>query len=148
MNRQNFAPGDIIKINLGDGAYAYGRVISGLVINFYELRTTSEYPLKDVVSKHVLFQVPVMNRATKRWVVIGNIPLNQTESKVQPRFMQDIINPADLRIYEDGITRPATKAQCQGLEREAIWDPEHVEDRLNDYFLGRKNKWVESLELK
>lgn len=42
----------------------------------------------------------------------------------------------------------ATRAQCAGLERSAVWDAEHVEDRLRDRRAGRLNKWAESLALK
>ncbi|WP_448115483.1 hypothetical protein [Mesorhizobium amorphae] len=32
-----------------------------------------------------------------------------------------------------------------GLECAAVWDPEHVVDRLRDPADGRPNKWVERL---
>jgi hypothetical protein len=51
-------------------------------------------------------------------------------------------------LYEKGQIRPATKKECIGLEREAAWDPTHVEDRIRDYYAGRKNKWVESLKIR
>ena len=30
----------------------------------------------------------------------------------------------------------------------AVWDPQHVEDRLRDHFAGLPNKWVQSLALR
>ena len=62
--------------------------------------------------------------------------------------MQDILDPTILKIYENGNVRAATRAECEGLEREAVWDPEHIEDRLSDYFSGKPNKWVDSLKLR
>lgn len=138
----------MIQIDLKGDGYAYGRVINGPVINFYDLQADSDIRSQEVVTKPVLFQVPVMNHAIRRWRIIGNIPLSPAEEIVRPRFMQDILDPANLRIYENGNIRPATRAECEALEREAVWDPEHVEDRLKDYFSGKPNKWVESLKLK
>jgi hypothetical protein len=40
----------------------------------------------------------------------------------------------------------ASYGECTSLERAAVWDTEHIEDRLEDYFNGRENKWVESLK--
>ena len=45
-------------------------------------------------------------------------------------------------LYE----RLAIAEECVGLERAAVWEPEHVEDRLRDHFAGRSNRWVESLK--
>ena len=32
-----------------------------------------------------------------------------------------------------------------GLERFAVWQPQQVEERLSDYFTGRKNRHLEQL---
>jgi hypothetical protein len=63
-----------------------------------------------------------------------------------PTFVRDAIGGGFL-IYLRGVVRSATRAECVGLERCAVWAPEHVEDRLRDHFRGRPNKWVESLAL-
>lgn len=46
-----------------------------------------------------------------------------------------------------GGEEPASRQELEGLEVAAVWDPEHVEDRLRDHFSGRPNKWVESIRL-
>jgi len=53
-----------------------------------------------------------------------------------------------FQIYLAGHIRQASRAECEGLERCAVWEPEHVEDRLRDHFAGKPNVWVESLRLK
>jgi hypothetical protein len=52
-----------------------------------------------------------------------------------------------LTIYLLGDIRPAKRKECVGLECCAVWDPEHVEDRLKDHFAGIPNKWVQSMAL-
>ena len=66
----------------------------------------------------------------------------------QPHFIQDALNPRSFSIDERGAFRPATKEECIGLECAAVWDPTHAEDRIRDHYLGRKNKWLESLKIK
>jgi len=44
--------------------------------------------------------------------------------------------------------RKGTRKESQGLEAAAVWEPEHIEDRLRDHFDGKPNKWLESLRIK
>jgi len=94
-----------------------------------------------------------MNHAVTsgRWPVIGAVPLSDDERRRPERFFkQDPLN-SNLTIYwedpESGEPHeiPALLEEAENLECAAVWDPEHVEDRLRDHFAGRPNKWVESL---
>ena len=71
-----------------------------------------------------------MNHAVTRgrWKVVGNAQLNEALKNPPPRFMQDALNPSSFSIYEKDVTSPASKDECIGLEREAVWDPAHIED--------------------
>jgi hypothetical protein len=68
-------------------------------------------------------------------------------------FKQDSFNGrlflynSSLLTADQGYECPATLAECSGLERAAVWDPEHVVDRLRDHAAGRPNQWVESLKI-
>ena len=85
---------------------------------------------------------------TGRWSVIGHVPLEEQLKLNPPKFIQDKIDPSQFRIYENREIRPAVRKECLGLECAAVWDPEHVEDRLRDYHAGRENKWVRSLQIR
>lgn len=79
--------------------------------------------------------------------MIGHAPL-ETELKATPWFFrQDVISKV-LSLYQDGIERPATREECEGLERAAVWSAEHIENRLDDHLEGRTNKWIEALKIK
>jgi hypothetical protein len=87
------------------------------------------------------------------WELLDVVPLTDGErAVVDRRAKQDPISKA-LSIYqEDPVAgtfgeTPATAQECAGLEVAAVWDPEHVEDRLRDHFDGRPNIWVESIRL-
>lgn len=62
--------------------------------------------------------------------------------------MQDVMNSKLFSNYDNGKIRRATKMACEGLERAAVWEPEHVEERLRDLYVGKPNIWVEQLKIK
>jgi len=92
-----------------------------------------------------------MNRAVTAgiWPVVGNIPLEDALLVDRLFSKQDDIS-GRLTTYRSGTGEetPATLKECEGLEAAAVWDAEHIVDRLNDHFAGRANKWVESLRPK
>ena len=149
----------MVRVPLGDGVVGWGRQLRGVRVEFYDrfdLEGDAEVvDLLEVVGSEVAFAVAVMDRAFRResvWTLLDVLPLSpQEESEVYRSFKQDPMGA--LSIYwekPDGSwgEDSATRAQCAGLERSAVWDPEHVEDRLRDRRAGRPNKWAESLALK
>jgi len=153
-------PGRVVQIPLGDGFVGWGRQLRSVRVEFYDRfdaeADAEQVDSHEVVGSEVAFTVAVMDRAFRRtsnWTLLEVITLShQEETVVYRSFKQDPISGA-LSIYWEkpdgswGEDR-ATRAQCAGLERSAVWDPEHVEDRLRDHWAGRPNKWTESLALK
>src|ERR1700722_377969 len=116
--------GDIVRIDLGDGFHTYARVLEDVLFAFYDARVNVEMPIERIVSLPILFQVPSSTHAIKsgRWVVVGNAPLDDSLLNPPPQFMQDILRKSQFSIYENGGTiRRATKEECIGLERAAVW---------------------------
>ena len=148
--RQKRTLGDVVSIDLGGGFYGYARTLEEALYAFYDCHTKKVLPVDEIVRSPVLFQVAVMDHAVKSgcWKVLGNVPLDGALLNPPARFIQDPLRPDQFSIYEKGRTRPATGAEAVGLERAAVWEPGHVEDRLRDHYAGRKNKWVESLKIK
>jgi hypothetical protein len=142
-------PGTIVRINLDDGYHIYGRELQHPFLAVYDARAKKEMTPDQIVVQHTLFIVGVFDQALKRWKPVGYVPLLPDELPVPDRFIQDVINPNDCRIVNaHGHERPATIAECEGLESATIWDSDEVEDRIRDYYAGRTNGWVESLKVK
>lgn len=152
--RKRIKEGDVIAIDLGNLGYGYGRVLKSSLLAFYDVVTKNlEQDLSAITSHSVLFKLFVMRYAFKseKWHIIGNIELNDDLKQRVYFFKQDIIDHSISIYYEegiDGIEIPATYEDVKDLERLAIWDPEHVESRLRDYFNGVPNVWVEQLRPK
>lgn len=139
--------GSVVEIELGGGQRAYARVLSDPLFAFFDI---GERPTEPVgfAGKMPIFTLCVMRRAVTsgRWAVIAKWPLEKALTEPVRFFRQDALN-GRLSIYTNGDERPADITECIGLERAAVWDPEHVEDRLRDHLAGVPNRWVESMKL-
>ena len=141
--------GDVVKIPLGDGTHTYAHALQEASFAVYDCRVTDELAVEQVISRPVLFFVAVKHHAVKngRWPIVGNSPLNDRLSR-PPTFIQDPLNKNNFSIYANGEIKPSTRVQCTGLERMAVWEPEHVEERIQDQYAVRKNKWLELLKMR
>ncbi|WP_240309345.1 immunity 26/phosphotriesterase HocA family protein [Sphingomonas ginsengisoli (ex An et al. 2013)] len=102
----------------------------------------------------VAFTLMVMNHAvtSRRWPVVGSADIPE-ELRFSPKFCKQDELSGILSIYHEIpelaplYERYASPGECIGLETAAVWEPEHVEDRLRDHFRGLPNKWVEQLKI-
>jgi hypothetical protein len=138
--------GDIVKIDLGDGTNAFGRVLAEPLMGFYGIRSATVPPLEEIVNAPLLFRVWVMNSAISsgHWESLGNLPLHENLQEDQTFFKVDPMTK-EYSLYRNGDETPAERAECLGLEKAAVWSGEHVEDRLRDHFAGVPNKWLTSM---
>jgi hypothetical protein len=150
MAKQAIRPGAVVQVPLGGTLAGYGQVVSKSEVAFFDFFTDhSDQPESALVVKNaVIFIIPVMSSAVKsgRWPVIATAPVTPTLQQPRQYFIQDKLTN-ELFIYESdtGATRPASFSQVRGLENAAVWEAEHVEDRLRDYLAGKPNQWVKQL---
>ncbi len=145
--------GAFIEIPLPNGKYSYGIILEKASFAFYNLYADNKVSDINIIQKNqVLFIISVYKYAISknRWKIIGVLDIEPKLKILPMEFIQDHFDSNHFEIYNPntGIMRLAVKAECIGLERAAVWEPEHVESRIIDYFEGRPNKWVESLKIK
>ncbi|WP_072022273.1 Imm26 family immunity protein [Zavarzinella formosa] len=151
MKRQRWTRGAVVVIPLGDGFHAYGQMLDTPEYAFFDSRTTDEWPAEKAAARPVLFRLWVMGHAHSkgRWAKIGDAPVSAALQSPVRRFNQDALRPQDIRLTYDGCDGPlGTLADCEGLECAAVWDPEHVEDRLRAHYAGIPCQWTLSLRPK
>jgi hypothetical protein len=152
MKMPKWEVGAVIKIPFDDEAYTYGRILKHPFIAVYDCKTKDHLEDMDrITACPILFVVAVMDRAIKsgRWPIVGKAHLTKDEIEIPDQFMQDLFNPQECKIIDSsGTSRDATIDECEGLERAAVWEAEHVEGRIQDHYAGRKNIVLESLKLK
>lgn len=154
MKRQRITEGAILEINIENEYFIYAQILlKGLGYAFFDYK--SKDMIKDLnylLECKVLFIIAVYDDVVTKgvWKKIGKLPIRH-DLLIQPmKFIQDPydFNKCDLYDPNTGEVTPATKGECTNLERAAVWEANHVEDRIKDHYLGRPNVWVERLKLK
>lgn len=147
--------GDIIKIDLLNGQHAYAHVTTDPCIIFYDGRfqSNADITVEQIPFLPILFTLFVSNYAIKDgiWPVIAHAELEESLLRQPYMFKKDPISGRFYIYHADfedtNYERPATFEECVGLECAAVWDPNHVVDRINDYYAGRPNQWAQQLAL-
>lgn len=150
--RVKWKAGDILRIDLEDGRYAYAQVAVEPLIIFFEGSFTSDVRNETVPHLPVAFRLWVFHRAKGLWPVVGHASLTEENAQEPFFYKQDVIS-GRLSLHHSSFAatnyaRPAILAECEGLECAAVWESDHVVDRLRDHFAGRSNKWADSLKIK
>lgn len=151
MKRQRITPGAIVKIVFDSDRHTYGRLLVRPFVQIYDAaRVDDASELSGVLSQPTLFTVGVYDWAIKkgRWLVVGRTDFNEENEPIHEEFIEDKGFPPKYRIIDwFGSARSASLAECRKLQRCAVWEPEHIEERIRDHYAGRPNKWLESLRL-
>lgn len=150
MNRQRRTIGAVHEVPLPDGKHIHAVALPEADFAFLDTRSTALTKIDEIFEHPVLFRVAVHKSAwnTGRWPKVGRVRIPEALLSPQPTFIEDSLHPGRFEIYLAGKISPATRAECEGLERSAVWEPEHVEERIESHYEGRPSKWVESLRMK
>lgn len=99
--------GDVYAIPLPNGQFAFGRAFRDAGFGVY----------RDLLRDNV-------------WKFIENRPFKSEEMEWPPqRCIKDSIS-GEYSIYYKGEIYPAKKEECEGLEVAAVWDRNHIIDRI------------------
>src|SRR5262245_11440659 len=147
MKRQKRTVGAIVKIPLDGKWFTYGQILDDAEVAVFDARTDCELPMDEITSRAIICRVAVSYHAiTKgRWLKVGKSPISEEIKVPMPKYIQDILKPDRFEIYCNGEIRQSTHEECIGLERAAVWEPEHVEERIRDHYSGKQNRWVDIL---
>ncbi|WP_158553223.1 Imm26 family immunity protein [Mesorhizobium denitrificans] len=143
--------GDVFIVPITDTQHCYAVALNHPLFGFFDVLSDTEHSVSSIDRYDVLFAVWVMDYAVKkgRWRKLGHTEKFKGCFEGTRFFKQDTIN-GRLTSYcdTDGSEFPISYNEAIGLEAAAVWDPEHVEQRLRDHFAGVPNKWVEIMKLK
>ena len=146
-----FEPGVLLRVDLDHQWHTYARMLARRPkFAFYDCRlSTPAVDVLSIVNRPILFVLAVNDRASRgHWPKIGQVPLEMAPVPIPNEFMQDIATGACQIVDEAFNARPAKPEECVGLERVAVWDPAHVEERLRDHYTGRPNAHLAYMKVK
>jgi hypothetical protein len=153
MKKQKIIQGSILEINIKNQYYTYAQILDkgGYVFFDYnsEKRLTDFSVLED---KPILFIICVYDDVIKQghWPIVGKMNIRKNLNTQPMQFIQDALHPDRFEFYNPntGESTPATREKVKGMERAAVWEANHVEDRIRDYYNGVPCIWLEDdLEL-
>jgi len=125
--------GDVVQISLPTGQYAYGRVYRDATIGVYATKSSSP-GTPPAGSRDFSFFVGIYDDALRSCPIVGRDSFSEDESGwPPPRYVKDALTGA-YRLYHKGVMRPSTAAECTGLEPAAVWELQHIVDRLMGRF--------------
>ena len=153
MKKQQRTVGSILEVDLCDGTFVYAQILEKASFAFFDYRVKSRLSNFDILTtKGILFILSVYKNAVTdgRWLKVGKIPIVKELQVLPMQFIQDALNPIMFSLYNPntGEITDTTKDKVLGLEAAAVWEAEHVESRVKDYYNATTNIWVEQLKIK
>jgi len=148
--RQKAVIGAFLRIPIDAKYHTYGRIINKLVYAFYDFKTDLEVSDLDLIEKSdILFKLLIHRSAINSggWKIIGKKELPEDLKVPVPFFKQEIGSPDDCSIVTGDESRIATQEECGGLERLAVWEHQHVKQRLEDFYNGVRNNDTYAMRL-
>lgn len=124
--------GDVYAIPLPNGQFAFGRAFRDAGFGVYRKMGTSITDLPNMKDEDYQFVVSVYRDLLRDnvWKFIENRPFKSEEMEWPPqRCIKDSIS-GEYSIYYKGEIYPAKKEECEGLEVAAVWDRNHIIDRI------------------
>jgi hypothetical protein len=137
--------GDIFQINLGDGTFAYGQVVSKVEYAFFNFVNDGSIPnFLEIINSNALFRISVDRYVIRDgvWKILGKALIRDELLQKQNLFSFDR-HTNEYTIWSPEGRRLANPDEIQDLECFASWGHKSVEQRLRDHFAGRPNYDVE-----
>lgn len=145
--RQRITVGSIVEIYIEKEYYTYAQILGKAGYAFFDYKSKdklNDYSI--LLDMPILFITSVYNDVITKghWLKVGNLEIRKDLQEQPLQFIQDAINLDKFEFYDPntGETTPATKEQIKGLERASVWEANHIEDRIRDYYNGVTCVWL------
>lgn len=123
--------GDVIQIDLPSGRYAYGRLYRDATVGVYK-ETTDMPGMPPIGSREFMFYVGIYDDVIKmgKTPIVGRDPFDDPDSEwPPPACIKDKIS-GEYSVYHRGIITKSNEKECQKLEPAAVWDLNHIIERI------------------
>jgi hypothetical protein len=148
--RQRFKEGSLVRIELTKARMVYGRLLPGNHVCIYDGTFVNEInfpPIQSLKEGKILFYARIFKDiiSNGHFQIVGYEELTQSEiDDMPPHFYQDLFDIDNCMIYfQNGIERKVKPEECVGLEGPVVWEAEALIGRIEDFYAGRKNPYVE-----
>ncbi|CAA7196835.1 Imm26 family immunity protein [Chryseobacterium potabilaquae] len=146
MKRQKITLGSILEIPIDGKYYVYAQILNNGYV-FFDYKSKEQITDFEILNdKTILFIIAIYDQIITKgeWLKVGKMDIRKELEILPMKFIQDALQPDHFEFYNPnmGEIAPATKKEIIGLERAAVWDKNHVEDRIRDYYNGVPCAWL------
>lgn len=148
--RQQNKIGHIFVIPLSDDYIVFGRIFTISRIGIYHLRIKKEdidkYSLENIVKEPIFIYTSIYRQVISKgeFTVIGNLPITSDEiNRMPPFFLQKLMREHECTLAYSGYDLSTDPYGCIGYPNSAVYDSECIIDRVESYFMCKKNFWTE-----
>ena len=144
--KQKVVVGGVFEIQIDNEYFVYGQILPHSECAIFDYKSVK--PLVDVglLNKaQLMFVVGFYNYIIRDriWPVVGKLPIREDLQSPPPYYIYDkATNKFNLYDNKTGLTKPATKEEVKGLECAAVWDANHIVDRIRSHYLNVPCVWL------
>lgn len=144
MGRTRRVEGAIYEVAINGRGFSYAQALSDPLVGFYDGWFSEAQSVETIAGRPFKFRVWVHRDAFKRWRRIGDAPV-LPQANDQWFYIQDA-QTKSVELYQHGTGQRRAVDACLGdFESAAVWEPEHVEERLADEGSGQINRHVAAM---
>jgi hypothetical protein len=128
--RRRLKIGDVYAIPLPNEKYAFGKVFKDAGFGIYEHIGDSieDLPEKEEFQFNVGVYKDVLTSGI--WEIVDNRPFPSEEDAFPPpKYIRNALS-GEYSIYYKGEIKQSNQSECEGLEVAAVWDENHLIDRI------------------
>lgn len=149
MKRQRITKGSILEIPVNGKYYVYAQILEKSSYVFFDFISKEQITDFDILNeKPILFIISVYDQVVTKgeWLKVGKINIRKELEVLPMFFIQDTLNPTHFELYNPntGEIVSTTKKEIIGLERASVWDKNHIEDRIRDFYNKVPCIWLEA----
>lgn len=144
-----YKAGTVFELNI-DGIYYYAQSLHYGNMAYFDYR--SDKPIVDILE---LTNAPVLFVAythsyiltKKLWKKVGYLDIREELKDDIIFFIYSKVDGTfEKYSSKTGEVFPSSLEDCRGLEICAVWDKNHIEDRIRDYYLGVPCVWLNNID--
>lgn len=141
--------GSIIEICIDDKYYTYAQKLEKeryVFFDYYSIYKIEDSKFFDTLNKLFILIIYTDTYRRPNWKVFNKIEIREEFDKLPQIFRYDkFADKYKITNPNTGEIRESTKEEIIGLEIEAVWPGNCIEDRIRDHYEDKVCIWVKSM---
>ena len=146
MKRQKITVGSILQIPIKD-YYCYAQILGKANYAFFDYKSSTPLTSFEILSNvNILFVISVYDDiiTSGLWEKVGKSPIRESLRILPNKYIYHKNEIPEYELYntETGEITPSSADEVKGLECCAVWDSNHVIDRIKSHYMGKPCIWL------